>query len=174
MPKRYVVTLKDEERKELEKLVTDGKSKRDKVVKAFILLKADEGEWGEKWTDKQIAEAYHISTSTIEQTRERFVEEGLEAALSRRATRRVYRRKIEGEEEARLVTLACSSPPEGSSQWSLRLLADKMVELNYVESVSHETVRRVLDKNELKPWQKKSGVSRQSKTHPSSARWKKS
>lgn len=174
MPKRYVVTLNEEERKELEKLVTDGKSKRDKVIKAFILLKADEGERGEKWTDKQIAEAYHISVSTIEQTRERFVEEGLEAALNRRPTQRVYRRKIEGEEEARLITLACSTPPEGSSQWSLRLLADKMVELNYVESVSHETVRRALDKNELKPWQKKSGVSRRSKVHPSSARWKKS
>lgn len=174
MPKRYVVTLSEEERKELDKLVTDGKSKRDKVVKAYILLKADEGEWGEKWTDRQIAQAYHISTSTIEQTRERFVEDGLEAALNRRPTKRVYRRKIEGEEEARLITLACSTPPEGSSQWSLRLLADKMVELDYVESVSHETVRRALDKNELKPWKKKSGAFPLKKVPPSSARWKKS
>jgi transposase len=174
MAKRYVVALSEDERKELGRLISNGKSKRDKIVKAFILLKADGGEWGEKWTDKEIAEAYHISVSTIEQTRERFVEGGVEDALNRRPTKRVYRRKIEGEEEARLITLACATPPEGSSQWSLRLLADKMVELNYVESISHETVRRALDKNELKPWKKKSGVSPLKKMQPSSVRWKRS
>jgi transposase len=175
MAKRYVVTLSEAERKELESLIASGKSNRNKIVKAFILLKADEGEYGEKWTDKQIAEAYHISVSTIEQTRERFVEEGLEVALTRRASQRVYRRKIEGEEEAHLIALACSTPPEGRSEWTLQLLADKMVELNYVgESVSDETIRRALHRNELKPWQKKSGVSRQSKTPPLSAKWKKS
>ena len=173
MPKRYVVTLSTDERKELEALTTSGKSSRNKVVKAFILLKADEGKQGESWTDLQIADAYNISVSTVEQTRERFVEGGLEGALTHRPTRRVYRRKIEGEEEAHLIALACSDPPEGRAEWTMQLLADKMVELNYVESVSDETVRQVLKQNEIKPWQKKSGVSRPSKMRPSSAKWKK-
>lgn len=173
MAKRYVVTLSTDERKELEALTTSGKSSRNKVVKAFILLKADEGKQGESWTDLQIADAYNISVSTVEQTRERFVEGGLEGALTRRPTRRVYRRKIEGEEEAHLIALACSDPPEGRAEWTMQLLADKMVELNYVESVSDETVRQVLKQNEIKPWQKKSGVSRPSKMRPSSAKWKK-
>jgi transposase len=173
MAKRYVVTLNPEERKELEAMATSRKSS-NKVVKAFILLKADEAEQGECWTDQRIADAYNISVSTVEQTRERFVEDGLEGALNRRPTNRVYRRKIEGEEEAHLIALACSTPPEGRCEWTMQLLADKMVELNYVDSVSDETVRRVLHKNEIKPWQKKSGASRPSKTQPSSARWKKS
>jgi transposase len=121
-------------------------------VKAFILLKADEGEQGEGWTDQRIADAYNISVSTVEQTRERFVEDGMEGALNRRPTSRVYRRKIEGEEEAHLIALACSPPPEGRCQWTMQLLADKMVELNYVDSVSDETVRQVLNRNEIKPW----------------------
>ena len=173
MPKRYVVTLSTDERKELEALTTSGKSSRNKVVKGFILLKADEGKEGEGWTDQQIADAYNISVSTVEQTRERFVEGGLEGALTRRPTSRVYRRKIEGEEEAHLIALACSDPPEGRAEWTMQLLADKMVELNYVESVSDETVRQVLKRNEIKPWQKKSGVSHPSKMRPSSAKWKK-
>jgi transposase len=173
MPKRYVVTLSADERKELEAITTAGKSSRNKVVKAFILLKADEGEAGEGWSDKRIAEAYNISVSTVEQTRERLVEEGMEGALSRRPTRRVYRRKIEGEEEAHLIALACGDPPEGRAEWTMQLLADKMIELNYVESVSDETVRRVLNRNELKPWQKKSGASHPNKMPPLSAKWKK-
>lgn len=174
MAKRYVVTLSLEERSELESITLNGKSSRQKVVKAFILLKADEGEYGENWTDKQIAKAYNISTSTVEQTRERLVEEGLEVALSRKPSRRIYRRIIEGEEEAHLIALVCGNPPEGRSRWSMQLLADKMVELKVVESVSDETVRLALKKNELKPWQKKSGVSQPNKTPLLSAKWKKS
>lgn len=174
MAKRYVVTLNPEERKELEALTTSGKSIRNKVVKAFILLKADEAEQGEFWIDQRIADAYNISVSTVEQTRERFVKDGLEGALSRRPTSRVYRRKIEGEEEAHLIALACSTPPAGRCEWTMQLLADRMVELNYVDSVSDETVRQVLNRNEIKPWQKKSGVSRPSKTQPLSAKWKRS
>jgi transposase len=105
MAKRYVVTLNLNEWKELEALTTSGKSSRNKVVKAFILLKADEGKYGEGWTDNRIAEAYNISVSTVEQTRERFIEGGLEGALNRRPTSRIYRRKIEGEEEAHLIAL---------------------------------------------------------------------
>lgn len=172
MAKRYVVTLSKNEREELRAITASGKSNRNKVVKGFILLKADEGEHGESWTDQQIADAYNISVSTVEQTRERFVEGGLEGALSRRPTSRVYRRKIEGEEEAHLIALACSDPPEGRADWTMQLLADKMVELNYVESVSDETVRQVLKQNAIKPWQKKNGVSRPSRMRPSSAKWK--
>lgn len=174
MAKRYVVTLSLEERRELETITASGKSSRNKVVKAFILLKADEGEYGEGWTDKRIAEAYNVSISNVEQTRERLVEGGLEAALNRKPTSRVYRRKIEGEEEAHLIALVCGNPPEGRSHWTMQLLADTMVEMNLVESVSDETVRQTLKKNELKPWQKKSGVSRRNKTPLLSAKWKRS
>jgi transposase len=174
MVKRYVVTLSSGERAELEAITLNGKSSRNKVVKAFILLKADAGEYGEGWTDKQISEAYNISVSNVEKTRERLVEEGMEAALNRKPTRRVYRRKIEGEEEAHLIALVCGNPPEGHSHWTMQLLADKMVEMNLVESVSDETVRLTLKKNELKPWQKKSGASRRNKTPLLSAKWKRS
>lgn len=174
MPKRYVVTLSSGEREELEAITLNGKSSRNKVIKAFILLKADEGEYGEGWTDKQISEAYNISVSTIEKTREKLVEEGLEASLNRKPTSRVYRRKIEGEEEAHLIALVCGNPPEGRSHWTMQMLADKMVEMDLVESVSDETVRQTLKKNELKPWQKKSGVSRRNKMPLLSARWKRS
>lgn len=165
--KKYVVELTEEEREILEKAARKGRGGKSRH--AYILLKA-----GENWKDEKIAEAYNVSVSTIERVRQRFVEEGLEAALSRKPTSRIYRRKIEGEEEAHLIALACSDPPEGRAEWTMQLLADKMVELNYVESISDETVRRVLNKNELKPWQKKNGASRRSKMPPSSARWKRS
>jgi transposase len=165
--KKYVVELTEEEREILEKTARKGSGGKSRH--AYILLKASEN-----WKDERIAEAYNVSVSTIERVRQRFVEEGLEAALSRKPTSRVYRRKIEGEEEAHLIALACSDPPEGRAEWTMQLLADKMVELNYVESISDETIRRVLNKNELKPWQKKNGASRRSKMPPSSAKWKRS
>jgi len=169
MVKKYVVELTAEERIELERLTLDNKSARKKIIKAFVLLKADEG-----WLDEAIVEAYGISLRTVERIRERFVEEGIEAALNPKPTKRVYRRKLEGEEEAHLIALSCSEPPEGHARWTLQLLADKMVELQYVESVCPETVRKTLMQNELKPWQKKSGASRQKPTPLLSARWKKS
>jgi transposase len=174
MPKKYVVRLTQAERVELESLTKSSKVSSKKARHAFILLRANEGEAGDAWKDARIAEAYGVTVLTVEKCRRRFVEEGMSAALARKPTSRVYRRKIEGEEEAHLIALACSEPSEGRSHWTMQLLADKMVELNYVESVSDETVRRVLKHNELKPWQKKSGASRRNKTQPLSARWKKS
>ena len=168
MVKKYVVELTTEERLELDTLTASNKAVRNKVVKAFVLLRADEG-----WLDEEIVTAYGISLRTVERIRERFVEEGIEAVLNRKPSRRVYKRKVYGEEEAHLVALCCSEVPEGHARWTLHLLADKMVELSYIDSISYETVRRILAQNELKPWQKKSGVSRQKRTPLLSAKWKK-
>ena len=111
-----------------------------------MLLHADKGPGGPGWTDAAIVEAVQISQPTISRIRQQFVEAGLEAALNRRAPRREYARKLDGAQEARLVALACSEPPAGQARWSLRLLADRLVELAVVDSVSHQTVRRVLKK----------------------------
>ena len=169
MVKKYVVKLTAEERTELERVTTSNKANRNKVVKAFVLLRADEGS-----LDEEIVVSYGISLRTVERIRERFVEEGLEAALNRKPSSRVYKRKVYGEEEAHLVALCCSEVPEGHTRWTLQLLADKMVELSYIDSISYETVRRTLERNELKPWQKKNGVSRQKPTPLLSVKWKKS
>lgn len=144
MRKKYYVTLTAEERERLEKLISSGKASARKLTRARILLKADEAEDGAGWDDQEISEAFDVGLSTIYRVRKRFVEEGLEAALEQRRPRRVYRRKLDGEGEAHLIALACSSPPR--ERWTLRLLADRMVELGYVEDLSHETVRRVLKK----------------------------
>lgn len=167
MKKKYVVELSEAEREALEQLSRKGTGR--KVLYAFILLKAGEG-----WTDEQIGEAYSVGHATIERLRQRFVEEGMEMALNRRPSGRVYRKRIEGEEEAHLIALACSPPPEGRSCWTMQLLADKMVELKYVESVSDETVRRTLKKMNSSPGKNRSGVSPLVKTPPLSARWKRS
>lgn len=113
---------------------------------AYVLLNTDEGEFSEKVTNSEIARVLKIGMRTIDRIKRRFVEDGYESCLSRKATSRVYERKVDGDVEAKLVLLACSEPPEGFSKWSLRLLADKMVELQYAESISHETVRTVLKK----------------------------
>lgn len=113
---------------------------------ARILLKADSGEWGEGWTDEKTAQALNVSVATVEQVRQRLVEGGVEAALSRKKHSRTRSRKLDGDGEARLVTLACSEAPDGRSRWTLQLLADRMVELAYVDSLSDETVRRTLKK----------------------------
>jgi transposase len=110
------------------------------------LLKADAQPQGPGWVDERIAEAVEVSQPTVARVRRQYVEEGLEAALNRRAPRRAYRRKLDGEQEARLLAVACSKPPEGQARWTLRLLADKLVDLEVVEDVSYQTVRRVLKK----------------------------
>jgi transposase len=147
--KRYIVTLTAEEREMLQTMIHSGTERARKMTRARILLKADQG-----WRDAAIATALDVGITTVERTRQRFVLEGLDAALKPRPPRRQYYRKLDGEQEARLVALVCSSPPEGYGHWSMRLLADKVVELNIVDSVSHETIRRVLQDNELKPWLK--------------------
>ena len=149
--KKYTVTLTDEERKALEGLVSKGKSPARKLTHARILLKADCSEGGPGWIDAAISEALDVSPSTIGRVRELFVEEGFEAALDRHKPRRTYSHKVDGEQEAHLVALSCNKPPEGHARWTLRLLADKMVELEYVNSVSHETIRKVLKKTKSSP-----------------------
>jgi len=152
MPKKtYVVELTSEERQQLGKRVRTGKAAAYQRRHAGILLKADAGAEGPAWTDARIAEALDVGTATVERVRKRFVTEGLEAALGRRKANRIYARRLDGDGEAHLIALACSEAPQGRARWTLRLLADRMVALEYVESVSYQTVRRVLKKTNLSP-----------------------
>jgi transposase len=153
--KKYIVRLTQEQRQDLHHLIATGEEAARKLMHARILLKADEGEQGPGWTDEQISEALEVSTSTLVRVRRAYAEQGLQAALNRRSLSRSRPRRLDGEHEAHLLALACSAPPDGREHWSLRLLADRLVELEIVEQVSHETVRQVLRTNELKPWQKK-------------------
>lgn len=144
---RYKVTLTEHERKTLEAMTTRGRHSSQKVLNALILLGCDEGPFqGKKRTSQQLADVLPVSLRKIDRVKRRFVEEGLDVALEKRKPRRQYVKKADGDFEAHLIALSCSQPPEGHARWSLRLLADKMVELEYVDSVSHETVRRVLKK----------------------------
>ncbi len=149
MPKRYIVRLSKKERVELERIVKTGKAAAYKRRNAQILLKTDTGKRGPGWTDSRIADAFGVTARTVERVRYRLCEQGLEAALNR-AVRPPRERKIDGADEARLIALSCSETPEGYSQWSLRLLADRFVQLDEVEvdSVSYETIRRLLKKRD--------------------------
>lgn len=146
MTKKYIVRLMADERTYLHDLIHKGKVAAYKRLHAEILLKADISELGEQWQDTLISEAFGVSTRTVERVRERFVQEGLEAALNRAKPSRARNRVIDGENEAHLIALACGDAPTGRSRWTLRLLGQRMVELGYVESVSHETVRQTLKK----------------------------
>ncbi|MBC6453132.1 MAG: IS630 family transposase [Hormoscilla sp. SP5CHS1] len=159
MPKnKYIITLTSSEREALSQMTRVGKAAAHKLTHVRILLKADINQSNGGWTDSQISEALDVSQSTIERVRKRFVEEGVEAALSRQKSSQHKKRRLDGEKEAHLIALACSSPPEGHARWTIRLLADKLVELEIVESISPETVRQTLKKNDLKPWLNKSWV----------------
>ena len=149
--KRYKVTLEPDERRDLEKLISRGKGAARRLAHARILLHAEQSEGRPGKTDAEIAEAVWVSVATIERVRQRFVEEGLEAALSPRPSPRLYPRKLDGEAEARLIALACSPPPEGRARWTLRVLAERVVVLGYIEAVSHETVRTTLQETNLNP-----------------------
>jgi transposase len=140
MAKKYLVNLTEDERTTLLTLTKKGSVAARKLTRAHILLHADD-----QASDDDIAKALHSGTATVERTRKRFVEEGLEAALSERP-RAGARRKLEGKQEAFLVALACSAPPDERKCWTMQLLADHLVELNQVESISDETVRRTLKK----------------------------
>jgi hypothetical protein len=146
LAKKYIVRLTEDERTYLESLIHTGKVAAHKRLHAEILLKADISELGEKWLDKQIGEAFGITTRTVERIRERLVQEGLESALNRASSTRIRERKIGGENEAHLIALMCGDAPEGRSRWTLRLLGQSMVELGYVENISHETIRQTLKK----------------------------
>jgi transposase len=147
--KKYHVTLTDAERSLLRDLLSTGKSPARTLTHARILLKADESGESPAWSDEAIRQALDVGLSTVARVRERFVEAGLEAALERRKPRREYRHLVDGECEAHLVALACSAPPAGHKRWTLRLLADKLVECEYIDSISHETVGQVLKKMNL-------------------------
>jgi len=145
--KKYLVTLTPEERQGLTGLVSAGKRSALTITRARILLKADQAQGGPAWDDARIAEALDCGTRTVERVRQRFVERGLEQALGRKPQDRPSReRKFDGAAEARLIALACSAPPQGRTCWTMKLLADRLVELEVFESVSDETVRRVLKK----------------------------
>lgn len=144
--KKYKVTLTQAEVEELTELTRKGKRSARILKNALILLNVDQGEYGPAHPDQQVAEILQVSVRTIENIRKRFVEDGFEECVYGKSRQQVYSCKIDGDAEAHLIALSCSEPPDGYSQWSLRLLADKMVELEYVDSVSHETVRRVLKK----------------------------
>jgi transposase len=146
MHKRYPVILTDTERDHLKHLIATGTESARKLTHARILLKADQGPGGPAWTDEAIAEAVEVSQPTVSRIRQQYVTAGLEAALNRRAPTREYVRKLDGAQEARLIALACSKPSEGVERWTLRLLADKLVELEVVDDISYQTVRRVLKK----------------------------
>jgi transposase len=144
--KKYIVKLTEKEREEFEQMISTGKNAARTLTHARILLKADESAGGPHWKDEQIGEAIGVSPSTVGRVRQQFVEEGRDVALSRRKGSGIRDLKIDGECEAHLVALTCSTAPEGQARWTLRLLADKMVELEYIESISYETVRRTLKK----------------------------
>jgi transposase len=134
---------------ELQSIINKGSHTSQTFRTAYILLNCDEGEYSEKVTNEQMSKVLKVGMRTIDRVKKRFIEEGLDACLERKPTSRVYEKKIDGDVEAKIVTLCCSEPPKGFNRWSLRLLADKMVELNYVESISYVAVRNVLKKTNL-------------------------
>jgi len=146
----YKVTLTQEERGQLSGITRSGKHPAKKILHALILLNVDRGPYADEWqTNEQICKILKIGMRTIDRVKKRFVEEGLEASLKMAPTSRKYEKLVDGDLEAHLIALACGQPPKGHARWSLRLLADKVVELQYADSISHETVRRTLKKTNL-------------------------
>ena len=146
---RYTIKLTKNEVEELMSIINKGSHTSQTYRTAYILLNCDEGKYSEKVTNEQISKILKVGMRTIDRVKKKFIDEGLEASLERRPTQRIYELKMDGDAEAKLVTLCCSEPPKGFAKWSLRLLADKMVELKYVESISHVTVGSVLKKMNL-------------------------
>ena len=144
MRKRYVVVLSEQERARLRTMIGRGVAPASALTHARILLKANQGEAGPSWTDAAIGAALEVNPATVARIRMKYVAAGLEAAVYRKPPARSYRRRLDGEQEARLVALTCSAPPEGHKRWRVRLLADRLVALQVVESVSYETVRQAL------------------------------
>ena len=169
---KYRVTLTDEERATLQEVIRIGKAAARAQTHARILLKADEAPGGPGWTDERIAEARDVSLSTIARVRRRFLEVGAVAALTPRPRPTPPVPKLDGRAEAHLIALTCSAPPEGHDRWTLRLLTDRFVALGVSESVSYETVRRVLKKTNSSRGRRRSGASRPQPTASSSVRWK--
>jgi transposase len=146
---RYTIKLTKAEVEELMVVINKGAHTSQTFRAAYILLNCDEGKYSEKVTNAQISKVLKVGMRTIDRVKKKFIDEGFDAVLERRPTGRVYERKMDGDAEAKLITLCCSAPPPGFAKWSLRLLADKMVELKYVESITHVTVRSILKKTNL-------------------------
>jgi hypothetical protein len=145
--KKYIVTLSEDERKKLTELTGKGKHRSQTILNALILLGCDTGEFQtEHLTNEEMSRVLNISMRKIDRLKKRFVEEGFDAALDRKKGTRIYVKKTDGDFEAHLIALSCSQPPDGFVRWSLRLLADKVVELQYIDNISHESVRRILKK----------------------------
>lgn len=145
MPKKHCVALSKSQRQELTDIIARGSSSSRRLTRVRILLKADQN--GDAWTDEQISDALDVAVATVEKTRRRFAEGGVNGAIERRPQpARPQKRKIDGAAEAKLTMLACSAPPDGQARWTLNLLAERMVELKFVDAVSYETVRKVLKK----------------------------
>ena len=156
--KKYKVTLTQEEQQQLDALSSKGKHAAQTMLNALILLACDEGNYQkERSINETISRVLNVSMKTIDRVKKRFVEEGFDMALTGKPSTRVYNRKADGDLEAHLIALSCSAAPEGRQRWTLRLLADKAVELNYVDNISYETVRRVLTKTSLSPGSKTAG-----------------
>ena len=156
--KKDIVTLTKDERETLSTLTSKGKHKSQKILNALILFGCDEGEYQTKRsTNEEISRILNISMRKIDRVKKRFVMEGIEVALNGRKKKRTYDKKTDGDFEAHLIAISCSEPPEGFARWTLRLLADKVVELNYIDSISHESVRRILKKTKLNLGDKKVG-----------------
>src|SRR5215213_5372930 len=167
----YRVALSEEQRAELRGLVGAGTAPARMLTRARILLKADHGDGGPGWSDAAIVAALDVNASTVLRVRRQFATDGLAAALARKRPDRVYERALDGEQEARLVALACSAPPDDRERWSLRLLADELVRLEVVPAVSHETVRRTLNKTTASRGCRSSGARPRPPTPPSSGGW---
>lgn len=172
MPKKYIVTLTDEERAELEKMIRSGKAPARKLIRARILLKADSADGRQGWSDAAICQALDVSSPTVWRTRKRFVMESFEAALNSQRPGRHDKRKLDGQQEAHLIAIACSQPPEGRQRWTLRLLRNRMIELKIVDRLSHETVREVLKKTNSSLGSSNSGACRHSRMPSLFVGWK--
>ena len=156
--KKFKVTLTHEERQELLSITQKGKHRSQKVINALILLNCDEGSYQDNQSkNKDISSILKISMRKIDRVKKCFVEQGLEIALNGTKGQRAYEKKADGDFEAHLIALSCSDPPDGFARWSLRLLADKVVELNYVDNISYETIRRVFKKTKLSLGEKRGG-----------------
>lgn len=154
---RYTIKLTKSEVEELMSIINKGSHTSQTFRTAYILLNCDEGEYSTKVTNEQISKVLKVGMRTIDRVKKRFIEQGMDAALERKPTKRVYENKVDGDIEAKLIALCCSEPPAGRSKWSLRLLADKMVELEYIDYISHVTVGDVLKKTNLSLGKRKDG-----------------
>jgi len=146
MKQKYIVKLTETERSELKELLTSGEASARQIRRAYILLKSDSSAGGPSWKYQAICDAYQVSSLTVYNVRKNYTEGGLNRAILRKKPERVYERRLDGEGEAHLIALACSEPPDGYESWSLRLLQDRLIRLEIVENISHETIRQTLKK----------------------------